>query len=131
MNAMDDFNHKISSCNLTDIGFSGSSFTWNRNNMWQRLDRLLFNNDWISKFNMTRVQHLSRTLSDHSPLLLFISNSILTGPVAFRFQNMWIKHAGFFIVVSENWNALVFPDNNIHGMNRLWAKLGRLKQLLR
>ncbi|XP_020675110.2 uncharacterized protein LOC110094257 [Dendrobium catenatum] len=131
MNAMDDFNQVISSCNLTDIGFSGSSFTWNRNNMWQRLDRLLFNNDWISKFNMTRVQHLSRTLSDHSPLLLFISNSFLTGPVAFRFQNMWIKHVGFFNVVSENWNALVFPDNNIHGMHRLWAKLSRLKQLLR
>ncbi|KAI0492077.1 hypothetical protein KFK09_026342 [Dendrobium nobile] len=55
----------------------------------------------------------------------------LTGPVAFRFQNMWIKHAGFFNVVSDNWNALVFPDNNIQGMARLWAKLSRLKQLLR
>ncbi|XP_020681918.2 uncharacterized protein LOC110099174 [Dendrobium catenatum] len=46
-------------------------------------------------------------------------------------QNMWIKHAGFLNAVSDNWNALVFPDNNIQGMARLWAKLSRLKQLSR
>ncbi|KAI0494209.1 hypothetical protein KFK09_024340 [Dendrobium nobile] len=54
-----------------------------------------------------------------------------TAPAAFRFQNMWIKHTDFLNAVSENWNALVFPDNNIQGMNRLWSKLSRLKQMLR
>ncbi|KAI0522535.1 hypothetical protein KFK09_004915 [Dendrobium nobile] len=33
--------------------------------------------------------------------------------------------------VANNWNATVFHNNNIHGMARLWAKLSRLKQLLR
>ncbi|KAI0519460.1 hypothetical protein KFK09_006908 [Dendrobium nobile] len=54
-----------------------------------------------------------------------------TAPAVFRFQNMWIKHTDFLNAVSENWNALVFPDNNIQGMNRLWSKLSRLKQMLR
>ncbi|KAI0498937.1 hypothetical protein KFK09_019835 [Dendrobium nobile] len=54
-----------------------------------------------------------------------------TAPAAFRFQNMWIKHTDFLNAVSENWNALIFSDNNIQGMNRLWSKLSRLKQMFR
>ncbi|KAI0527418.1 hypothetical protein KFK09_003018 [Dendrobium nobile] len=65
------------------------------------------------------------------PNVLMIKALIWNGPLAFRFQNMWINHANFLNVVANNWHATVFPDNNIHGMARLWAKLSRLKQLLR
>ncbi|PKU71400.1 threonine dehydratase [Dendrobium catenatum] len=61
-NAMEDFNSMISSCDLHDIGFFGNAYTWNRGNLWQRLDRVLFNQDWIAKFHMTNVEHLSRTV---------------------------------------------------------------------
>ncbi|KAI0493588.1 hypothetical protein KFK09_023707 [Dendrobium nobile] len=129
--AMDDFNDMISNCNLSNIGFSSSSFTWSRAKMWQRLDRILFNNEWISNFPSTQVHHLSRTLSDHAPLLMTISGNKIMPSLAFRFQNMWINHSDFLNVISANWHANVFPDNNVHGMSRLWAKLSRLKQLLR
>ncbi|PKU64858.1 hypothetical protein MA16_Dca019935 [Dendrobium catenatum] len=110
---------------------NNSAFTWYRSFMWQRLDRILFNKDWISNFNMTQVHHLSRTLSDHAPLLMLICENNTKASFAFRFQNMLITHSDFLNVVAHNWNAIVFPDNNIVGMDRLWDKLSRLKQTLR
>ncbi|KAI0494122.1 hypothetical protein KFK09_024253 [Dendrobium nobile] len=130
-NAMEDFNTMINDCQLNDIGFFGSPFTWYRANLWQRLDRILFNNDWISKFFSTNVEHLSRTLSDHSPMLLNINVTSQTGSFAFRFLNMWLLHENFNEMLQVNWNAPIFPDNSISGMLRLWAKLARLKQCIR
>ncbi|KAI0524341.1 hypothetical protein KFK09_003708 [Dendrobium nobile] len=129
--AMEDLNEMITNCNLNDIGFCGSPFTWNRANLFQRLDRILFNNEWLARFSGTNVEHLSRTLSDHVPLLLNINVLNHIGNYAFRFLNMWLLHDNFKEVLQNNWNAPVFPDNNISGMLRLWAKLARLKQCLR
>ncbi|XP_059310044.1 uncharacterized protein LOC132061208 [Lycium ferocissimum] len=46
-------------------GFSSSQFTWYNNwghpkTIWKRLDRILFNEDWLDSFNETKVTHLSR-----------------------------------------------------------------------
>ncbi|XP_028549548.1 uncharacterized protein LOC114579370 [Dendrobium catenatum] len=59
--SMEDFNNMIMNCNLIDIGFSGNNFTWNRGNLWQRLDRVLFNNDWVNVFNATKIpEHVAK-----------------------------------------------------------------------
>ncbi|PKU71425.1 hypothetical protein MA16_Dca004267 [Dendrobium catenatum] len=129
--AMDEFTSMISQSDLQDIGFFGSSFTWSRGKFWQRLERILFNNDWIANFHMMHVEHLSRTASDHAPLLLTINANKHLAPSGFKFQNMWLNHVGFFNVVQENWHAPTFPDNNFYGMAKLWRKIGRLKQTLR
>ncbi|KAI0498287.1 hypothetical protein KFK09_021528 [Dendrobium nobile] len=128
--SMDDFNDMIMNCNLIDIGFTGNKFTWNRGHIWQRLDRVLFNNAWINVFNSTKVVHLSRTLSDHSPLLINVNYNSAGFNSRFRFQNMWLSHESFINVVQNNWSAPIFPDDSITGMLRLWAKLKRLKMVL-
>ncbi|KAI0524306.1 hypothetical protein KFK09_003672 [Dendrobium nobile] len=128
--AMEDFNSVITNCYLNDIGFSGSPFTWNRSKIWQGLDRFLFNNEWLSAFSMTSIDHLSKTLSDHCPLLLNINANKNVGNAAFRFQNMWLTHDDCKNVISINWNAPIFPNNDIKGMLRLWSKLSRLKHVL-
>ncbi|XP_020685965.1 uncharacterized protein LOC110102123 [Dendrobium catenatum] len=74
--------------------------------------------------------HLSRTLSDHSPLLININSRQITVPSQFRFQNMWLLNNTFFEVVKYNWQAPLQPNNSIVGMKRLWFKLKRLKQVL-
>ncbi|XP_020694935.2 uncharacterized protein LOC110108584 [Dendrobium catenatum] len=128
--SMDEFNDMILACSLMDIGYSGNRFTWHRGHLWQRLDSVLFNNSWVNTFNLTKVEHLSRTLSDHSPLLINIKNNPINIPNQFRFQNMWILHDSFLDVVQVNWNALVFPDDSISGMYRLWLKLKRLLSII-
>ncbi|PKU62204.1 integrator complex subunit 11 [Dendrobium catenatum] len=106
---MEDFNVMINDCHLNDIGFCGSPFTWNRANLFQRLDRFLFNHEWLAKFSATNVEHLSRTLSDHAPLLLNINVINHTGNFAFRFLNMWLLHDNFNMVLENNW-ATAGPD---------------------
>ncbi|PKU77476.1 hypothetical protein MA16_Dca019097 [Dendrobium catenatum] len=131
VNVMEDFNSMINSCHLNDIGYFGNPFTWNRTNLWQRLDIILFNNDWLNSFPLTHVEHLSRATFDHAPLLLCINANRNIVPASFRFQNMWLSHKDFSNVINYNWSAPIAPNNNISGMHRLWAKLNRLKQVLR
>lgn len=78
--------------------------------MWQRLDRIFFNNEWLAFFNITHVEHLSLTASDHSPIIITISMESSTGLVPFQFQNMWLKHDNFFNYVKENWEAPLYPS---------------------
>src|SRR5436190_2406426 len=97
----------MSSCNLTDGGFSGSKFTWcnnriGRHRILQRLDRGLLSPEWVAKFSTT-IAHLHRTCSDHAPLLVTAHTPNATGS-CFRFLNVWTRHANFLKVVEENWD---------------------------
>lgn len=74
------FIQHIINCDLIDAGFSGPSFTWCNGwspdkRGWQRLDRELINNEWCNIFDTTNIEHLIKTGSDHSPLLIIIAKS--------------------------------------------------------
>ncbi|XP_073122746.1 uncharacterized protein [Henckelia pumila] len=119
---MDEFNHFVLESALVDAGFEGSLFTWTNKSIWKRLDRVFVSVDWGDHFNSIRVEHLSRTVSDHCPLL--VSAPIFArGPSSFRFQSMWTRHPGFLQTVRLNWNM----PCSLQGMPRLFAKLKRLK----
>ncbi|XP_020593394.1 uncharacterized protein LOC110033681, partial [Phalaenopsis equestris] len=68
------FNDNIQKIGLFDLRFSGPSFTWRRKDKWERLDRVLANDNWIQKFLQTSITHLSIVGSDHRPLLITIEN---------------------------------------------------------
>ncbi|XP_060170496.1 uncharacterized protein LOC132601433 [Lycium barbarum] len=60
---------------LSAIGFSGPRYTWCNNfphskRVWKRLDRILINDEWTQLFPHNSVRHLSRSGSDHRPVLL-------------------------------------------------------------
>ncbi|XP_073133944.1 uncharacterized protein [Henckelia pumila] len=81
---MDEFNHFVLESALVDAGFEGSSFTWTNKYIWKHLDRVFVSVDWGDHFNSIRVEHLSRTVSDHCPLL--VSAPVFArGPSSFRF----------------------------------------------
>ncbi|KAA3460126.1 reverse transcriptase [Gossypium australe] len=83
---------------------SGPSYTWQRGNTSERLDRALANDDWISAFPHSLVYHLPRIKSDHRPILLK-TNPELSAPRGrpFRFLAGWTKHANFKDLVSNRW----------------------------
>ncbi|KAL0912744.1 hypothetical protein M5K25_018740 [Dendrobium thyrsiflorum] len=132
IHSMDDFSNVILDCKLTDIGFVNLKYTWNNNRLWQMLDRVLFNHEWIAQRFNTSVEHLSRSLSDHCPL--FVSINLDTcrhlATFMFHFQNMWIQNLDFDCLVNSNWSSCLAPDNSIKGMVWFWLKLKRLKQCI-
>ena len=131
LTAMAEFAECISTCGLKEIPFSGSRYTWTGirqgRRIWKRLDRLLMNLEWQRRFSGSVVKHLNRATSDHSPQLLQLSPGLPTGPKSFRFQDMWLNHHGFLMVVRQCWDQ---PTDG-YGMFHFFLKLKRLKQALR
>jgi endonuclease/exonuclease/phosphatase family metal-dependent hydrolase len=69
------FHRALEDCQLLDLGFRGSKYTWcnecsggEYNKEW--LDRVVASHGWSSFFNVIEVQVLAHHCSDHSPLLV-------------------------------------------------------------
>ncbi|XP_070015054.1 uncharacterized protein [Nicotiana sylvestris] len=111
LNEVDNFRHCINTCNLTDLGFKGSIYTW-----WNGRSE----EDWVE------VSQLSKIGSDHCPMLLKCDTESLTIKKSFRFLNFWVQHASFKDLVKENWKA-DFAANPFVTFNH---KLKKLKKAL-
>lgn len=96
LHTLQDFNDFILRCQLHEIQFQGSSFTWTDGRglgrVWRRLDRLFNSDSLIDLFPYMQVQHLSRATSDHSPLLLTCGLDIPRTPSRFRYLDVWATH---------------------------------------
>ena len=72
---MEQFRSALEECDLCDLGFIGSKYTWSNAKedesfMEERLDRALANIDWCAWFQEVEVQVLPARLSDHKPILI-------------------------------------------------------------
>lgn len=103
---MHDFNNVIQNYNLLDLGFTGQKFTWSncrKNNLiLERLDRFLANPLWLAKFPQTFVTRLSRTHSDHCPLILSTNPNSPHAPKPFRLESIWSNHPFFDALVHNH-----------------------------
>ncbi|XP_059292741.1 uncharacterized protein LOC132046197 [Lycium ferocissimum] len=71
---IEDFAFCINSCDLEEVNFKGSPFTWWNGRadeacIFERLDRMLVNSLLLDNFGNIEVEHLARIGSDHAPLL--------------------------------------------------------------
>ncbi|XP_042005801.1 uncharacterized protein LOC121754526 [Salvia splendens] len=123
-----DFAEAIEDCRLVDVGFDGAPFTWAKNNLFERLDRVFINEQWTSVFEATRITNLPRVASDHG-LILVRCKTEVTGEQGrnFRFQNMWLRHERFRGVVESSWSQ----PTKAGGLLNLQIKLARLKKVLK
>ncbi|KAL6572341.1 hypothetical protein OROMI_013299 [Orobanche minor] len=124
---MEEFSDCLLNCNLSDVGFAGTPFTWYRDGVWQRLDRILVSPEWYSSFPSMSTRHLPKYQSDHNSLLCQFDQNIAIRRTSFRFQNMWVKHHLFLPTVQESWGIHTFS----RGMFKLSEKLVRLKYTLK
>jgi hypothetical protein len=72
---MEGFRTVLEICQLCDLGYSGSHFTWSNNRMddsftKERLELALANMEWFSRFQSVMVKTLAARTSDHSPILI-------------------------------------------------------------
>ena len=97
-------------CNMIDLGFSGSRFTWaNRRDahilIQERIDRFFVNSNWCTLYPKAKVTHLTRCHSDHCPVLLETSSFEWSKPnVSFKFQSFWLSDPSFPRVVQQAWS---------------------------
>ncbi|XP_050241371.1 uncharacterized protein LOC126690300 [Quercus robur] len=99
----------LDKCNMVDLGFSGSRFTWTNKRdahvlIQERIDRFFVNIDWCTMYPEARVTHLTRCHSDHSPILLETNpTSWARQNRLFRFQSFWLSDSSFPQVVQKAW----------------------------
>ncbi|XP_060200458.1 uncharacterized protein LOC132628710 [Lycium barbarum] len=109
-NEYEDFACCVNSCELFEVNFKGNPFTWwngrtNGECIFKRLDRILVNDPFQSWFCQIEVDHLSRTGSDHAPLLLSCTDKTQTFLKTFKFLKFWTEHANFPEVVRQHWQG--------------------------
>ena len=89
------FNAIIHSLELKEIELSGSQFTWASRRSeptFEKLDRILATVEWEQKFPLVSVQALTRTGSDHTPLLI---DSLLNSPgFGWKGSMTWLQLSG-------------------------------------
>ncbi|XP_042003900.1 uncharacterized protein LOC121752876 [Salvia splendens] len=125
---MIDFAEPIEDCRLLDPGCDGSDYTWAKNGLFERLDRVLLSESWTRIFESARVTNLPRVASDHGPVLVRCRlPSVHAGGRPFRFQNMWTWHAVFIDLVREDWDR----PTEAEGLLNLQIKLARVKKALK
>ncbi|XP_042065548.1 uncharacterized protein LOC121809062 [Salvia splendens] len=123
-----DFAEVIKDCRLMALGFDGAPYTWARNDLFERLDRMLVSEQWFTMFESSRITNLPRVASDHGPVLMRFKIVALTAQgKAFRFQNMWLRHEGFKETVATSWSQPMEAE----GLLYLQIKLSTLKKTLK
>ncbi|XP_060211633.1 uncharacterized protein LOC132639172 [Lycium barbarum] len=125
----EDFRQCIDICQLMDLGFTGSMFTWwnGRSDeacIFKRLDRCLGNQALQNCFPNLEVEHLIKQGSNHSPLLVNMRADSRPIRKSFRFLNFWVEHESFLDVIKENWVESYGSDPFFNFHNKL-KKVGR------
>ncbi|KAL9680173.1 hypothetical protein QQ045_018051 [Rhodiola kirilowii] len=106
---MNNFRSCLPNCGLTDLGYDGDRFTYSNrrrgdDEVSARLDRVVVNQAWRSLFPNAVVKHSIANSSDHTPIVLFLSERAkVNKEKIFRFEPMWRRHRDFKDRVREFW----------------------------
>ncbi|XP_024171719.1 uncharacterized protein LOC112177688 [Rosa chinensis] len=104
---MQQFRDALAFCDLFDLGFSGSAFTWSRAGIRCRLDRAVGTASWTDIFPAAQVSNLKPIHGDHVPILLGVYPSPLATVQRrrkrFRFESFWVRHEACAEVVKSGW----------------------------
>ncbi|KAJ9562241.1 hypothetical protein OSB04_007401 [Centaurea solstitialis] len=129
---MVDFFECIEDVEVFDVRYSGIQHTWCQKpkedlGLRRKLDRILANVEFISRFEDANARFLPRGISDHSPGLLAFKGGTRRKHIGFKFDNFLVEHPTFMSIVKSVW------DTQINGtfMYRVTSRLKLLKQPLR
>ncbi|XP_060210656.1 uncharacterized protein LOC132637608 [Lycium barbarum] len=111
----EDFAFCLNSCELHEMPFKGSTFTWWNGRaandcIFKRLDRIVHNDTFQNWFGHLEVEHLSRTGSDHAPLLVSCGDQVKFFIKPFRFLKFWVEHDTFLDFVKQQWETVLSDD---------------------
>jgi hypothetical protein len=109
-----DFREILSHCDLHDIGFTGSPWTFDNKqkgarNVKVRLDRAVASPAWSAMFPEHRLLHIQSTRSDHCPILLtaeHATNYRVGRPIG-RYEVVWEREPSLAAAVEEAWSRRI------------------------
>ncbi|KAL0327022.1 UNVERIFIED_CONTAM: hypothetical protein Sangu_1780200 [Sesamum angustifolium] len=107
------FREALEQCELVDLGFAGTPFTWcNRhsepNTVYERLDRACANLGWSQLFPDTSIEHVPVNCSDHVALVIRLMDKPQYAERSirpWRFEAAWLQSEQFEGVVEEGWGS--------------------------
>jgi len=146
---MEAFRDVLDVCDMHDLGFSGTSWTYDNKQAGRRkvrvqLDRAVANSSWSNLFEHATVDHLVSPCSNHCPILLRTSPSVRAGEGAkiLRYEIMWEGEESLPEVVEEAWGrahpgaklgSVAQPLKEVMGSLQEWskAKFGSVRKKLK
>ncbi|CAA7033435.1 unnamed protein product [Microthlaspi erraticum] len=106
---MREFQNLTVDCNLSDLAYIGSLFTWCNNcpmsPVSKKLNRALINADWLSSFPQSFAKFDVGGISDHARCLIHISPQEVGAHKPFKFFNFLADHDEFLPVVKRVWDT--------------------------
>jgi hypothetical protein len=132
---MRNFREAIEDCQLLDVGWSGTAYTWDNQqlgdqNIKARLDRAFANSAFLARFEHTRVRHIVSTESDHCFVLAELCENLNDrtprGARQFRYENVWQTHVDYDKLVADNW----LRGSGQRGLHGVVDALGQLQTKL-
>jgi hypothetical protein len=110
----------------------GRQFTWANSLLeptFEKLDRVLMDANWESKFPLISVRALERIegLSDHAPILLTTGTPKPHNNHRFKFELGWLQRKGFHDMVKNVWER---PSTASSPIQRWNSKLRALRSHL-
>lgn len=106
--ASDEFRLWSESFALTHLLTRGAFYTWSigrrgKNFTEKRLDRAVCNDGWLSFWTVVSCCTLTKSNSDHLPLLLDLRKEERSFPSSFKFMKMWASHQDCAKLIEDTW----------------------------
>ncbi|XP_041000807.1 uncharacterized protein LOC121246650 [Juglans microcarpa x Juglans regia] len=127
---MEKFREALDACELCDLGYDGSQFTWSNKRedaafIKERLDRAFGNYPWHLLFSHTRVRVLPVLQYDHSPLLISceIDDGINRRPTkVFRYEASWSNLQECKDIIQKTWRVSMRRDNSLLSLKEVLSR---------
>jgi hypothetical protein len=111
---MDRFKEALEKCELSDLGYSGDVFTWRNNHhqsenyIRERLDRVVANAGWRSRFISVHVRNGDPYHSDHRLVVILTESqqqrrNARSSDRPFKFEASWLEEEKCRKVVLQAW----------------------------
>ncbi|KAJ9535821.1 hypothetical protein OSB04_un001032 [Centaurea solstitialis] len=130
--AMEEFGECVDDVEIMDVRYSGVQYSWRQkptsvDGIVRKLDRILANTDFLSRFRSSFAHFHPWGISDHSLGVISFSDDVIVHKPGFKFDNVVTKDSRFLPTVKEVWQEQVYGSF----MHKVLCRLKKLKAPLR